>query len=137
MKNKMSGLSVKAILIILILTIAIAFSWMIFSNGHGKGDQYDFIIAALSVFLSIIVILLVYSIFQNKTKITAKRYEKNGENKQTKANCFSSVITHLRARHGLLWRNKIRILLVVGENAAAEAIAPGLTTQQWLEGQGT
>ncbi|MEG0210231.1 hypothetical protein, partial [Hafnia sp.] len=83
MKNKMSGLSVKAILIILILTVAIAFSWMIFSNEHGKGDQYDFIIAALSVFLSIIVILLVYSIFQNKTKITAKRYEKNGENKQT------------------------------------------------------
>lgn len=50
---------------------------------------------------------------------------------------FQLVSTHLRARHGLLWRNKIRILLVVGENAAAEAIAPGLTTQQWLEGQGT
>ncbi|TBL99744.1 type VI secretion protein VasK [Hafnia paralvei] len=49
----------------------------------------------------------------------------------------AAYITHLRARHGLLWRNKIRILLVVGESTAAEAIAPGLTTQQWLEGQGT
>lgn len=49
----------------------------------------------------------------------------------------SGLLSHLKTRHGLLWRNKIRILLVVGENAAAEAIAPGLTTQQWLEGQGT
>lgn len=61
--------------------------------------------------------------------------KKNVETK--KEGAWVQLITHLRARHGLLWRNKIRILLVVGENAAAEAIAPGLTTQQWLEGQGT
>lgn len=49
----------------------------------------------------------------------------------------NGLLSHLKNRHGLLWRNKIRILLVVGESTAAEAIAPGLTTQQWLEGQGT
>ncbi|MFP3518667.1 ImcF-related family protein [Pseudomonas sp. SIMBA_077] len=43
----------------------------------------------------------------------------------------------LRDHHGLFWRRKIRLLLVVGEPAEIDAIAPGLRGQLWLEGQGT
>ncbi|NAT57959.1 type VI secretion protein VasK [Pseudomonas syringae pv. actinidifoliorum] len=44
---------------------------------------------------------------------------------------------HLRERYGLFWRRKVRLLLVVGEPAQIEAIAPTLTEQRWLEGHGT
>lgn len=42
----------------------------------------------------------------------------------------------LRVIHGLLWRRKLRILLVIGEPDQIEAIAPGLTEKRWLNGQG-
>ncbi|EOK4156664.1 type VI secretion protein VasK, partial [Escherichia coli] len=43
----------------------------------------------------------------------------------------------LRDRYGPFWRRKIRLLLVTGEPEQAEAIAPGLTGQHWLEGDHT
>ncbi|WET08290.1 ImcF-related family protein [Pseudomonas sp. D3] len=44
---------------------------------------------------------------------------------------------HLRDHHGIFWRRKTRLLLVIGEPTEIEAIAPTLADQQWLEGQGT
>ncbi len=44
---------------------------------------------------------------------------------------------HLRDRYGFFWRRKTRLLLVIGEPAQIEAIAPTLSEQHWLEGQGT
>lgn len=44
---------------------------------------------------------------------------------------------HLRERYGFFWRRKVRLLLVVGEPAQIESIAPTLAEQLWLEGQGT
>ncbi len=44
---------------------------------------------------------------------------------------------YLRLRYNLFWRRKVRLLLVVGEPAQIEAIAPGLAKHQWLEGQDT
>ncbi|ANF85960.1 ImcF domain-containing protein [Pseudomonas antarctica] len=49
----------------------------------------------------------------------------------------SLVRSHMRDRHGIFWRRKVRLLLVVGEPAEIEAIAPTLAGQFWLEGQGT
>lgn len=48
---------------------------------------------------------------------------------------LSELTWHLRETYGLFWRFKVRLLLVVGEHAQIEAIAPGLTEQRWLEGQ--
>ncbi|WP_224790038.1 ImcF-related family protein [Pseudomonas fluorescens] len=44
---------------------------------------------------------------------------------------------HLRDRYGFFWRRKVRLLLVLGEPAEIEAIAPTLANKRWLEGQGT
>ena len=44
---------------------------------------------------------------------------------------------HLRDRYGFFWRRKVRLLLVIGEPAQIDAIAPTLAEQHWLEGQGT
>jgi type VI secretion system protein ImpL len=43
---------------------------------------------------------------------------------------------HLRQNHTLVWRRKVRLLLVIGEPEHIEAIAPGLAEKRWLEGQG-
>lgn len=45
--------------------------------------------------------------------------------------------THLRSRHSLFWRNKVRLLLITGEDAAIEQLVPGLQESQWLEGNRT
>jgi len=49
----------------------------------------------------------------------------------------SLIRKQLRARHGLFWRHKTRLLLVIGEPTEIEALAPTLTKHFWLEGQGT
>lgn len=44
---------------------------------------------------------------------------------------------HLRTRIGIHWRRKVRLLLVTGNEAAIEQLAPGLRQQHWLEGNRT
>ncbi|QCR36843.1 ImcF-related family protein [Nissabacter sp. SGAir0207] len=50
---------------------------------------------------------------------------------------FSKIRAHLRSRIGLYWRGKVRLLLITGDEAAIEQLAPGLKQQQWLEGNRT
>lgn len=50
---------------------------------------------------------------------------------------FDPLKGYLRRHYGLMWRNKVRLLWVVGEAAQITAIAPGLAQQQWLEGRNT
>lgn len=47
---------------------------------------------------------------------------------------FIDVSPQLYQRYGLFWRYKVRILWVIGAQQQVEAIAPGLTRYQWLEG---
>ncbi|MGN8278686.1 ImcF-related family protein [Pseudomonas sp. SMN5] len=44
---------------------------------------------------------------------------------------------HLHHQRGLFWRRKTRVLLVIGEPAQIDAIAPDLAEKHWLEGQNT
>ena len=44
---------------------------------------------------------------------------------------------YLRNQYGFFWRRQVRLLLVMGEPAQVDAIAPGLSEQTWLHGQGT
>ncbi|WP_371321778.1 ImcF-related family protein [Pseudomonas sp. PDM32] len=43
----------------------------------------------------------------------------------------------MRKRHGHLWRHKTRLLLIVGEPGQIQAIAPGLSNDNWLEDHNT
>ncbi|UIL50975.1 type VI secretion protein VasK [Pantoea agglomerans] len=47
------------------------------------------------------------------------------------------IRTHLRRRYTLYWRRKTRLLLITGDEAAIEQLAPGLKESQWLEGNRT
>ena len=51
-------------------------------------------------------------------------------------NPLTNLRSYLRTRYGFFWRYKIRLLLIIGEPAEVEYIAPGLTEQHWLEGDG-
>ena len=53
------------------------------------------------------------------------------------ASLVGSLRHHLRLHYGLFWRRKVRFLLLVGDPAQVDAIAPGLTEHHWLEGNGT
>lgn len=48
-----------------------------------------------------------------------------------------AITRHLRTRYHPFWRYKVRLLLVVGDDAAREALLPGLQENQWLEGAST
>lgn len=80
---------------------------------------------------------------QRKNQAIYKPYTASKANKSTSANTAvvgQSLIrlkTYLRNRYHLFWRYKVRLLLVVGDDAAREALIPGLREQQWLEGQRT
>ncbi len=50
---------------------------------------------------------------------------------------YAPLKTHLRNRYSLLWRRKVRLLLVVGDDVARAALLPGLQERRWLEGQRT
>ncbi|EHN8843597.1 type VI secretion protein VasK [Enterobacter hormaechei] len=58
-------------------------------------------------------------------------------NNYKKSSKKDHVKAHLRRRYSFLWQNKIRLLLITGDEAAIEQLVPGLQQQQWLEGNRT
>ncbi|MEC5319209.1 ImcF-related family protein [Brenneria populi subsp. brevivirga] len=50
---------------------------------------------------------------------------------------WETLKSHLRYRYGRGWRRKVTLLLVMGKTTEVERVAPGLTQQQWLEGEHT
>ena len=50
---------------------------------------------------------------------------------------FPSLKNHLRIRYRFFWRNKVRLLLVTGDETAINQLVPNLQASQWLEGNRT
>lgn len=50
---------------------------------------------------------------------------------------FSSLKNYLRIRYRFFWRNKVRLLLVTGDETAINQLVPNLQASQWLEGNRT
>ncbi|WP_409034457.1 ImcF-related family protein [Raoultella ornithinolytica] len=50
---------------------------------------------------------------------------------------FSSLKNHLRIRYRFFWRNKVRLLLVTGDETAINQLVPNLQASRWLEGNRT
>ncbi|WP_434058196.1 ImcF-related family protein [Enterobacter quasiroggenkampii] len=61
----------------------------------------------------------------------------NFRNKHKKSSKKDPIKTHLCRRYGFLWQNKVRLLLVTGDEGAIEKLIPGLQSSQWLEGDRT
>lgn len=78
-----------------------------------------------------------YGYLKAKALTAGKENSKAPEENNVADEGFRKIASHLRRRHGLFWRNKIRLLLVCGEPKHIAAIAPGLIENQWLEGSRT
>lgn len=50
---------------------------------------------------------------------------------------FTGLDEQMRFRYGRFWRRKVQILWLTGETELVEKIAPGLTEQNWQEGDDT
>ncbi|SAE76876.1 type VI secretion system protein ImpL [Enterobacter cloacae] len=50
---------------------------------------------------------------------------------------FSSLKNHLRIRYRFFWRNKVRLLLVTGDETAINQLVPNLQASHWQEGNRT
>lgn len=50
---------------------------------------------------------------------------------------YTNLKQHLNLRYRILWRRKVRLLLITGDDATIEQLVPGLQQQQWLEGNRT
>lgn len=74
-----------------------------------------------------------------KAASTGKEAMAQAEKKKdnTYWNEYLSLRTSLRRRYTFIWHHKIRLLLIVGDEAAIERLVPGLQQQQWLEGNRT
>jgi len=94
----------------------------------------------------ILLFFIATYLFGKKAYLKAKALagDNNSFSGQTQAKNESPVVgtvwklkVHLRKRYTLFWRQKVRILLVTGDEAAISLLLPGLQESQWLEGNRT
>ncbi|MBC3948668.1 ImcF-related family protein [Pseudomonas folii] len=105
-------------------------------------------LSAWLLFACLIVLLLegVFGLFERTLaalEFVSRRREASGLQlpgptfNQPEQNVAERCKAHLRENYNLLWRRKVRLLLVIGEPQQIEAIAPGLAEKRWLEGHDT
>lgn len=89
------------------------------------------------------VAALVFAGWQLWVRNQIKRASKEGI-KQTQRDKQAGQMTltgrisrAMRDRYSFFWRSKVRLLLVIGDQAAINLLLPGLEENQWLEGQRT
>ena len=81
------------------------------------------------------VIFFVFSPLNTGTPVSPSGHVSRDQPSATEFSCPISDLRHnLRARYHLFWRNKVRLLLVVGDDTAVDQLAPGLRKNTWLEG---
>jgi len=132
-----------------IITLVAALGWVIWRYGDqiGLAENYH----KLLVFLLIITIAMVGFLAPRLlAHLKRQNHREQGRADKVYPPADSQMVSprqpivhvsemraHLRDHHGIFWRRKVRLLLVIGEPTEIEAIAPTLADQQWLEGQGT
>ncbi|MFF7064557.1 ImcF-related family protein [Pseudomonas sp. NPDC008258] len=48
---------------------------------------------------------------------------------------LQDIASCMREHHGLLWRRKVQVLILLGDAALVDVLAPGLSNKRWLVGQ--
>ncbi|WP_409310952.1 ImcF-related family protein [Pectobacterium sp. B1J-3] len=132
--------------IVLVVAVCIVTVFYLYADGWGLKTIGSKLLVATISFLTIVglLFLLTFGVSENKkllrksTPLTSSMPEKKKRHELTNsADYLGDACDYLRTRYGRFWKRHVRILLVVGEPAMAEALAPGLTVQQWLEGSKT
>ncbi|WP_166366846.1 ImcF-related family protein [Pseudomonas akapageensis] len=122
--------------------------WLGMAAGSARQTFWLSVIAAAA--LVVVTLLGSYRLLWRQQGLSAYRLQYADEGLQPRqvslpppaeartAQKFAALDAQMRHRYGFFWRRKVRLLLVVGEPAQIDAIAPGLIeAQPWLEGQNT
>ncbi|PVZ78530.1 type VI secretion protein VasK, partial [Serratia sp. S1B] len=150
MKNiiiKLSG--VLFVIIIALLLMAIFYFWGDKLGWSSPNDKLlaGGIILAISFFLSLVLsgrrsLIAVGSRLRFFRKVDEEQGVGLGQKAPQKSFVVNSAwldeLRHyLSAQYGFFWKRHIKIIMLTGQPAQVEQLVPGLTTQHWLEGQGT
>ncbi|PVZ79330.1 type VI secretion protein VasK, partial [Serratia sp. S1B] len=123
--------------------------WLIWRYGEHIGlDSQDKKLFAGLLFILIVVLGRLLPLIASYVR--QKKHQKSGreqgiypeqENRLKQPGNRSAVLDELRhylsAQYGFFWKRHIKIIMLTGQPAQVEQLVPGLTTQHWLEGQGT
>lgn len=75
---------------------------------------------------------------QSHSELSGRTPEKESRLPVTSKPQLSKTLSqYLHSHFGLIWRHKIRLLLITGEDESIERLIPGLRTQLWLESRRT
>ena len=144
------------LILFILMCVGVALCFIIKNDPSQLGISQDslwqerlFITALIctgGLLLFIILFFITARLFGAQSYRKIKNYP-NGDNARVTDIAIKSESPHitgirqlkkyLRSRYRLFWRYKVRLLLVVGNDAARAALIPGLQEQQWLEGSRT
>ncbi|MBF6635303.1 type VI secretion protein VasK [Rouxiella silvae] len=133
---------------LLILTVC-GIGWLIWNYGERVGlDSIDKKIFAAVILLSIAILTKLWPLIGNsiRQKIASLSAREKGIYPPPEGRIISSaplctLLSELRyclkSNYGFFWRQRVKILLVIGQREHIDILIPQLCSQQWLEGQQT
>ncbi len=136
---RLLGVGLLLLVVLLLILFVLAQTTPLISAQDEHAVWLRLLITAIVICLLSMCIFFLFSFRQNEAS-TISLYAQPTDIKEinTEQPNYASLLTiYLRDRYGPFWRRKVRLLLVTGEPEQAEAIAPGLTGQHWLEGDHT
>ena len=129
----------------LIIAIMAGIAWGIYRFGDHLG--LDSFRVKLYVFLCLCVVVFLFRyggqlilLFNNRHKEKDSSTPLNTHTSPIRKSPYSDTLSDLkqvlRHQYGRFWRRKITLLMLTGRAIDVEYLAPGLSTQNWLEDQG-
>ncbi|MDU9393614.1 ImcF-related family protein [Pseudomonas sp. zfem002] len=135
-----------ALLLSMLVATLVALAWA-FGDAIGLHTVGHKLLAVLLVFGCLLMLFLIPKLL---TVLEQRQHRRQAvDNKAFPARDVRRVVPvetrsvlsrlrdDVRGHYGPFWRRKTRLLLLAGEPAEIEAIAPGLTEQRWLVGERT
>lgn len=134
---------------VLFAAVASTLGYFLWRYGDRLGlDAQDKRLAVLGLTLVLFILFLLAQLIVTLSRRAGTRLsaEKNGQYPEDEARALgkhseneflATLKSHLRYRYGRRWKRRVSVLIVLGEPEQVEQTAPGLTTQQWLDAEGT
>lgn len=134
-KSLGAGLLIVAVLLMVLFVLAQT-TQLTSDNGD---DNFWYVLAGFIILTAALCTLVFFTLSrqQNPSPVTPEGENNHTEEKSPDHSDLSALSIHLRRRYSLFWRNKVRLLLVTGDDEAIELLVPGLQQQHWLEGNRT
>ncbi|WP_374043542.1 ImcF-related family protein [uncultured Pantoea sp.] len=130
-----AGLLIMAVLLMILFVFAQT-TQLPASSGD---NNFWYVLAGFITLTATLCTLVFFTLSRQQNPSPVTPHGENNHNEEIASDQYdlAALSMHLRRRHSLLWRRKVRLLLVTGDEAAIEQLVPGLQQEQWLEGNRT